>query len=174
MERVKGKREQEERRLAMIIDQQHIIEQRILEEREQARKEKEKRQLKIDFYNFMNSPEVEIDKGWWPLVDPVFARIQALNSNGENIQIIRIKEKYGELRISVDKHNEEIDKLINEAWDKSTSICEHCGKPAEPVFCGWWIYTLCPDCLRERGLIVSITAKEYREQMERLREGSKE
>ena len=103
---------------------------------------------------------VEVGKGWWPLVEPIYNRIQELNKAGSHIEIVQVKEKCGELCMYVSGAPEEIHDMIREAEKKSVHVCEHCGKPAERVISkSSWIYTLCPDCLRERGIKVSGTVE---------------
>ena len=96
---------------------------------------------------------VEVGKGWWPLVEPIYNRIQALNEAGANIEITQVKEKWGELCIYVSGAPDEIYDMIREAEKKSHYICEKCGKPAERVISEpFWVYTLCPDCLKEKKI----------------------
>lgn len=98
---------------------------------------------------------VEVGKGWRPLVEPVYNRIQELNAQGANIEITQIKEKFGMLCIYVHNAPKEIHDMIRDAEAKSVHICERCGKPAGRVKSkSSWIYTLCPDCLEERGIEV--------------------
>ena len=98
---------------------------------------------------------VEVGKGWRPLVEPVYNRIQELNAQGANIEITQIKEKFGMLCIYVHNAPKEIYDMIRDTEAKSVHICERCGKPAGRVKSkSSWIYTLCPDCLEERGIEV--------------------
>lgn len=109
---------------------------------------------------------VEVGKGWWPLVEPIYNRIQELNKAGSHIEIVQVKEKCGELCVYVSGAPEEIHDMIREAEKKSVHVCEHCGKPAERVISkSSWIYTLCPDCLKERGIKVSGTVEEFNHRM---------
>ena len=117
---------------------------------------------------------VEVDKGWWPLVKPIIDRIQELNKVGANIAITQIKEKWGELCIYVSGAPEEIYEMIRNAEKKSVHICEHCGKPAERVISrSFWIYTLCPECLRERKIKVFRTVEEFNNQKKEAGEKEK-
>ena len=93
---------------------------------------------------------LEVGKGWWPLFEPIYNRIQALNEAGANIEIIEVKEKWGELCIYVSGAPDEIHDMIREAEKKSIHICEECGKPAEQlVNRNGWVYTLCPECFEK-------------------------
>ena len=104
---------------------------------------------------------VEAHKGWWPLVTPIYERIQQLNAEGADIEITQIKEKFGHLRIYVHNAPEEICELIREAEEQSLHICEDCGAPAERVVGNnVWIYTLCAKCLKKRGIRTVETLEE--------------
>lgn len=116
---------------------------------------------------------IEVDKGWWPLVEPIFNRIKELNEAGAHIEIDQVKEKWGELCVCVSGAPDEIHDMIREAEKKSVHICEHCGKPAERVINEHsWIYTLCPDCLKERDIKVSGTVDESNRRIEEAGECS--
>ena len=58
---------------------------------------------------------VEVGKGWWPLVEPIYNRIQELNEADANIEITQIKEKWGELCFYVSGAPDEIYDMIREA-----------------------------------------------------------
>ncbi len=104
---------------------------------------------------------VEVGKGWRPLVEPIYNRIQELNAQGAEIEISQIKEKFGELCIYVHNAPDEIRDMIDFAVEKSHHVCEHCGKPAEWIIStNDWYFTLCPDCLRERNITVKSTVEE--------------
>lgn len=105
---------------------------------------------------------VEVGKGWWPLVQPIYNRIKELNKAGAHIEIDQIKEKWGELCIYVSGATEEIDEMIREAEEKSRYICEQCGKPGERIISSTsWVFTLCPDCIKKRGIEVDATVDEF-------------
>lgn len=104
---------------------------------------------------------MEVHKGWWPLVEPIYKRIQELNAAGANIEITQIKEKFGALRIYTHNTTEEIDAMIKKAEEQSIHICEDCAGPAVRVIGNYkWIYTLCPNCLKKRGITIVETPEE--------------
>lgn len=108
----------------------------------------------------------EVGKGWRPLVKPIYKRIRELNKAGANIEIDQIKEKWGELCIYVSGATEEINGMIREAEEKALHICEHCGQPAERVISNYsWIYTLCPECIKKKGIEVVATVDEFNRRM---------
>lgn len=57
-------------------------------------------------------------------------------------EVIQVKEKFGTLRFYTNWGTEEIYKLINEAEEKSATICEVCGSPGKIRNDGW-ISVLC-------------------------------
>jgi len=104
---------------------------------------------------------VDAGKGWRPLIEPIYQRIQQLNAEGANIEVSQIKEKFGMLRIYVHNAPDEIHEMILGAERQSIHICEDCGEPAKRVVGEHkWIYTLCPKCLEKRGIKVIETIEE--------------
>ena len=98
---------------------------------------------------------VEVEKGWRPLVEPILRRIGELNAGGAGIEVTQVKEKYGALRFYTGPAPAEIQEMIAAAEEKSVTVCERCGAPAERIVStSHWIYTLCPDCLKEKGITV--------------------
>ncbi len=96
---------------------------------------------------------LEVGKGWLPLVEPIVNRIQELNEQGADIEIVQVKEKWGELCIYLSSYTPELKAMVDEATRKSVSICENCGKPAQRVWGNYhWVYTLCPKCLKARKI----------------------
>ncbi len=108
----------------------------------------------------------EVGKGWRPLVEPIYNRIQELNEQGAGIEITQIKEKWGELCIYLSGYTEELEKMIKQAEEKSIHICETCGKPGERVISRFsWIYTRCPECIKEEKIKVGGTVDEYQKKL---------
>lgn len=91
---------------------------------------------------------VECGEGWKDLYTPIIDEVNAYNEGkpeNEKIVINQIKEKFGGLRVYLSKYTEKLEKMIDEAEDKSFQTCEYCGKPGKTRGKGW-IYTLCDDC----------------------------
>ena len=104
---------------------------------------------------------VDVHKGWWPIINPIFERIQQLNAEGADIKIIQVKEKFGDLCFYVQNAPEEIHNMISDAQKRCARTCEDCGQPAQQIVGEQeWIYTLCADCLRKRGIDVARTLEE--------------
>jgi hypothetical protein len=60
----------------------------------------------------------------------------------------QIKEKYGTLRFYMLTDTDEMEKLIDEAEDRSSITCEKCGKPG--ILRGeHWYYTSCEECKKD-------------------------
>ena len=76
----------------------------------------------------------------------------------QQIKILQIKEKWGYLNIYTNFGNDELYKLIDEAEDKSLTVCEDCGSEENVGLrlTGWYT-TICLDCLKrdvkERGYL---------------------
>ena len=97
----------------------------------------------------------ECDDGWFQIIYDFCEKIK-----GSGIFFCQIKEKYGSLRLYYDILNDrdencslsfdDIEKLIEEAEEKSYTTCEICGEHAVLCHRGHWYKTLCPDC-REKN-----------------------
>jgi len=67
---------------------------------------------------------IECGPGWYPLYGPIVAKCQR-----QGISIAQVKEKFGLLRIYVEKPTPAITKAIYEAEAASARTCETCGAP---------------------------------------------
>lgn len=100
-----------------------------------------------DWYGF------ECKDGWYDIIEPVIKAIHEHNSSITNpqereIYPEQVKEKYGTLRFYTNYVTAEIDRLVNEAENKSVTTCERCGKKGE-LICARWLYTACPEHMKE-------------------------
>lgn len=68
----------------------------------------------------------ELPSGWASIYSRLIADLEKLR--GE-IEVQQAKEKFGELRVYVDKGSDEIYRLIDAATKQSRSTCEVCGAP---------------------------------------------
>lgn len=86
-----------------------------------------------------------VGKGWWSLLDEVKEKL-----NEQGAEIIEYKEKYGILRIYTDITNDKIGKIVDDIEERSSHICEFCGKEGHTVEMknglGGWLKTVCSDC----------------------------
>jgi len=91
----------------------------------------------------------ECGRGWLPLVYETLDKIQAIVDRDRlDLEITQVKEKYGELRIYTSSYADEIEDIIQEATEKSVTICERCGKEGKRVQVKGWLMTRCDECFR--------------------------
>jgi predicted nucleic acid-binding Zn ribbon protein len=83
---------------------------------------------------------IETDNGWFDLI---YKLSQDLMKVCPECEASQAKEKFGSLRYYVDNCNEEGHKLIDEAEEKSATICELCGKSGKLREDLGWVKTLC-------------------------------
>jgi len=81
--------------------------------------------------------------GWFELLDNLMDEIQKIDTD-KSVSVHQVKEKYGELRFYIEGGNDEVDKLINEAEEKSYKTCEVCGRPGKTKGKGW-LRTTCKE-----------------------------
>jgi hypothetical protein len=90
---------------------------------------------------------IECGKGWKPLYQPILDRVEEINKETDDkIFITQVKEKFGRLEVYLSRYTDELMRMRNEASEKSSHICENCGKPAETMIVGGWYYPLCNYC----------------------------
>ncbi len=86
--------------------------------------------------------KLALGAGWHDLVDKL---IDDLFEVGWDGMILQIKEKFGGLRFYIGCGTQEMFDLIEDAEDKSITICEECGRPGT-LRNGGWLVTRCDDC----------------------------
>jgi hypothetical protein len=97
---------------------------------------------------------IECWLGWYDLLFETSKKLEDyINSLPETEQdhyyALQVKEKYAQLDINMSGYTDEIFDIVQEAHDKSATICEKCGAPGR--LCGVsWYFTLCEDCEKER------------------------
>ena len=62
----------------------------------------------------------------------------------------QVKEKFGELRVYMDKTNDYVDGLVDMAETMSSEICEQCGCPGKCTSEFGWVKTMCEVCKEDR------------------------
>lgn len=101
----------------------------------------------------------ECGDGWFDLIWELSEKIEKLEFDQYDIDesakmlllqesklnVVQVKEKFGELRFYMDGTTNEMEDLIQEYCEKSGYICEQCGNPGSPTK-SRWIKTLCEDC----------------------------
>ena len=94
----------------------------------------------------------ECGEGWWPLIDKVAAAIDAFNASHPEspVEVSRIKQKFGGLRIYHHNAPQDIRQLINEVVAASWRTCEKCGSTiGVTTNREGYRFTLCADCRKE-------------------------
>lgn len=98
-----------------------------------------------------------VGRGWWPLLSEVFEKVRAAAPT-HSVAYGQIKEKFGSLRIYTkpyslregeDRDAEVYDKvqsIVEEAENKSSTICERCGAPGSARSISGWTKTVCEPC----------------------------
>jgi hypothetical protein len=92
---------------------------------------------------------VETGNGWfdliWELSDALEKEILKQPKDKRVYHTaMQVKEKYAQLRIYLTSYTDEMERLIDEAEEKSATICEICGKPGKIRGTGW-LYTACDE-----------------------------
>lgn len=82
-----------------------------------------------------------VGEGWKSLIDMIFDHVDGMKNP---IRIVQVKEKFGTLRVYTDFINDELDKIIAVACNKSCVMCEQCGAPGE-LRGKHWLYTACDE-----------------------------
>ncbi len=98
---------------------------------------------------------IDTGDGWYNLLDILCKNIKNYVKTRPEIpqlQAIRIKEKFGHLEFVYIGGNRQIWDLVNLAEDKSTHICEECGKPGNINIKDHRMKCLCPAHKVERAI----------------------
>jgi len=92
---------------------------------------------------------IECGDGWYDLIWELCEAIewQAIMEDVPLPEAIQVKEKFGGLRFYVTGATHAMRKLIDEAENRSESICGVCGGQAEWVDTEGWIKTRCKQHL---------------------------
>lgn len=90
--------------------------------------------------------------GWKELLDELKDGLEILCTDGNDIEIQQIKEKFGGLRVyfsSSEDIYEQAGDLVRRAERAAWKTCEVCGQDGKSRP-GGWIKTLCDDCVAAR------------------------
>lgn len=98
-----------------------------------------------------------VDSGWYQLIYDLSIKLEALilelpQEDREKSFAAQVKQKFGSLRFYLDGATKEMSSLINEAEEKSKTICEKCSAPGEYVSAHGYIETICKDCKKKSRL----------------------
>jgi hypothetical protein len=86
----------------------------------------------------------ECGDGWFDLIDTLFDRIVKIDPD---IEVTQCKQKFGALRVYLNKYNENINELLDDADKASRVICEACGSLENVSFTRGWVRPLCEVCM---------------------------
>ncbi len=106
---------------------------------------KKTNKLKQDFPTFFHSRNIEVGNGWYNIVYDLCSKINNKLSDDEKEKFIvtQVKEKFGGLRFYTNLVNDEVEKLIIEAEEKSFKTCEKCGKVGKKRLDLGWVKCYC-------------------------------
>lgn len=98
----------------------------------------------------------EISSEWDSIVENFIRQLEDFEKIlNVRVEVVQIKEKFGELRIYLDYNSSELgpsgvgylDGLVDITTRKASQVCERCGKnPAKLRTAGLWLSTLCSGC----------------------------
>lgn len=82
---------------------------------------------------------MSIGEGWYPIVDEMLTEIERYCDENDlkypqNVCVLEIKEKFGQLRVYLSYQNVEsyeildIEEIVDKYESKSITMCEQCGK----------------------------------------------
>jgi hypothetical protein len=83
--------------------------------------------------------------GWRPIFRHLVTQLAALDPN---LRVVQAKQKFGALRVYLDRYNERAETLIAAAEKDTRCACEECGAPARLTVANDYYATLCD---RHRG-----------------------
>lgn len=110
----------------------------------------------------------ECGDGWFDLIDDLSRALekeieQWIKKNGQLTdegymssdfpRAFQMKEKFGRYRMYMTHGTDKMYKLLDEAEDKSATICMKCGQPGTLRTKGWW-QTLCDECEEKKERII--------------------
>ncbi|HFC8543086.1 TPA: hypothetical protein ACFP4Q_001209 [Neisseria weaveri] len=73
---------------------------------------------------------IQCESGWLPLIRPLIDYIDSYNQHkpeSEHIIILQIKQKFGGLSFHTNFTDETLERMIEQAQQKSLHVCEKCG-----------------------------------------------
>ena len=81
--------------------------------------------------------------GWDKLVNEL---IENVISVCKDVKVLQIKEKFAGLRFYYGNGNEEVSKLVAEAENKSSTMCQGCGELGKIDDSKFWLAVVCDKC----------------------------
>lgn len=97
----------------------------------------------------------ECGDGWYALIYQLCGELRdnqiKAGESLEEVRVMQVKEKYGELRFYVYGFAEGSEAIIDKYEKKSRSVCEECGNKGDLSYSGRWIKALCPEHREKYG-----------------------
>jgi len=97
---------------------------------------------------------IDCEDGWYDLLRDLCLSIREELKKDPDLKnkftVDQVKQKFGGLRFYASCANKRISDLIDEAEEKSYTICEKCGSPGKLRSDLPWIQTLCDKCYKEK------------------------
>ncbi|PBK85294.1 hypothetical protein ARMGADRAFT_1036352 [Armillaria gallica] len=93
----------------------------------------------------MQKQGLECGRGWEGLIRQICEELK-----GKDVVFSQIKEKFGQLRIYVEKGDEETLKYLSEMEEKSAKVCEECGGAGNLAESSYgWLFATCEECAKK-------------------------
>jgi len=88
---------------------------------------------------------LEVGDGWFDLIHDVCKKVLPIAS--PEFRFVQVKEKFGRLEMYTSGANDQIHEIINDASEKSLTICEECGKEGKLIESNrHWFRVRCDEC----------------------------
>lgn len=85
--------------------------------------------------------------GWFALLWETLSELEIARSNlGIQVNILQVKEKFGQLVVYIDVRNDELNSILAKAYEKSMNICIDCGETPATIRHYAWLRPLCDSC----------------------------
>ena len=98
---------------------------------------------------------IECLDGWFGILHDASLELERLiadipEEHRADYRALRVKEKFGLLRIEMFYVSDEMLRIIDRAGEKSAVVCEVCGEVGELYGVGGWNYVACSNHMRTR------------------------
>jgi len=90
-----------------------------------------------------------VGPGWAGLIHEAYRFIRQYRPF--RVSVTQVKEKYGTLRIYVSSGPGNLFDEMEEILEKSSRVCEQCGRPGKTRWDLGWVLTLCDSCIDKKA-----------------------
>lgn len=88
--------------------------------------------------------------GWFPILERLFDESEQIQQeDGLTVTVLRVKEKFGELRVYFRSGNERVQYCLRRAEEEAFYTCESCGGLSPGIRSGGRLSDLCDDCRKQ-------------------------